>query len=126
MTLKKYLIIMAVATILSWSLFLFVTSMVNPETTNWLGFVLFYLTIFVSLSGTASLLGFMVRFNLMRKELAFQSVRIAFRQSFFFSLFIVLLLLIMSQNLFSWFNLLLLLFIFAILELFMINYHRSH
>jgi hypothetical protein len=126
MTLKKYLIVMAVATALSWLLFLFVTAMINPETTNWLGFALFYLTIFVSLSGTAALLGFVVRFNLMRKELAFQSVRIAFRQSFFFALFIVLLLLMMSQNLFSWLNLLLLLFIFAILELFMINYHRSH
>jgi len=122
MTLKNYLFVMGVLTAFCWGIFLFVASLVDPTSTNWLGFVLFYLALFLSLSGTGALIGFIIRFIAAKKELAFNLVKLSFRQSFLFSLFIIFLLILKSQQLFNWLNLFLLLIIFTILELFLTSY----
>ncbi len=126
MTLKKYLSLMFVLTLISWSVFLFVTAMVDPTSTNWVGFVLFYLSFFISLSGSIALFGFLVRFVALQKELAFNLVKISFRQSFLFSLFIVILLILKAHNLFNWPNLFLLVIMFTIWELFFISYQKNY
>lgn len=118
MTLKNYLLVMAFLTFVCWAIFIFVIKLVDPLSTNWLGFVLFYASLFLSVSGTTALLGFLIRFKLLRHELAFRSVRLAFKQSFIFALFVVLLFLLLAQDLFTWINLLLLVVIFAIWEYF--------
>lgn len=125
MTLGKYLWVMSVLTVICWGIFFFVASLVDPTATNWLGFLLFYLALFISLSGTGALVGFFVRFVALRKELAFNLVKVAFRQSFLFSLFVVILLVLKSQNLANWLNLSLLVVIFTILELFLISYQKN-
>lgn len=125
MTLKNYLWVMSVLTAGCWGIFIFVGDLVDPTTTNWLGFLLFYLALFASLSGTIALIGFVIRFVALKKELAFNLVKVAFRQSFLFSLFIIFLLILKSQHLFNWLNLFLLMIIFIILELFLISYKKS-
>lgn len=116
---------MSILTTICWGIFIFVTGLVDPTATNWLGFVLFYLALFLALSGTAALAGFIFRFVALKKELAFNLVKIAFRQSFLFALFIIFLLILKSQQLFNWLNLFLLIIIFGIFELFMISYKKS-
>src|SRR5574344_3091755 len=118
MTLKNYLFVMSVLTAVCWGIFMFVTGLIDPAATNWLGFLLFYLSLFLALSGTAALFGFLFRFVALKKELVFNLVKVAFTQSFLFSLFIISLLILKSQHLFNWLNLFLLIAIFGILELF--------
>jgi len=125
MTLKNYLAVMSVLTAFCWGVFFFVASLVDPTATNWLGFALFYLALFVSLSGTISLIGFLMRFVARRKELAFNLVKKSFRQSFLLSLFLIILLILKSQYLFNWLNLLLVVVVFTILELFLASYKAS-
>jgi len=125
MTLKSYLLVMSVLTGISWGIFIFVASLVDPTLTNWLGFMLFYLALFVALSGTIFLGGFVIRFIALKRELAFNLVKSAFRQSFLLALFIVFLLVLKAQDLFAWLNISLLVVIFAILELFLISYKKS-
>ncbi len=125
MTLKNYLFVMSVLTAICWGIFIFVASLIDPTATNWWGYGLFYLALFLSLSGTTALMGFVFRFVALKKELAFNLVKVAFRQSFLFSSFIILLLILKSFQLFNWVNLLLLVIIFAILELFLISYKKS-
>jgi hypothetical protein len=125
MTLKSYLLVMSVLTGISWGIFIFVASLVDPTLTNWLGFLLFYLALFVALSGTIFLVGFVIRFIALKRELAFNLVKSAFRQSFLLALFIVFLLVLKAQDLFAWLNISLLVVIFAILELFLISYKKS-
>jgi len=122
MTLKNYLLVMGVLSAFCWGIFLFVASLVDPTSTNWLGFSLFYLALFLSLSGTGALIGFVIRFIAAKKQLAFNLVKLSFRQSFLFSLFIIFLLILKSQQLFNWLNLFLLLIIFTIIELFLTSY----
>jgi len=121
MTLKNYLIFMGTTTAFLWGIFLFVINLINPETTNLLGFVLFYLSLFLALSGTTALIGFFVRFKIMRKDLAVRAVKTAFRQSFLFSFLVAAILFLLSQKLFSWFNLILLVVILSIIEFLLIS-----
>ena len=125
MTLKKYLMVTAIATAVCWTVFLFISSIVNPETTSLLGFLLFYLALFMAISGTASLVGFLIRFVALRHELAFYAVKIAYRQSFMFALFIIITLILLSQNLFTWLNLIMLIIIFVASEMMMIHAQKN-
>jgi len=126
MTLKSYLAVMSVLTILGWGIFVFVARLVDPTATNLIGFFLFYLSLFVALTGTIALIGFVVRSLAKKDDLAFNLVKMAFRQSFLFALFIVTLLILKSQDLFNWLNLILLVIIFSVLELFIISRGNHH
>jgi len=125
MTIKSYLTIMMVATVVCWSAFSFVFWTVNPEITNWLGFSLFYLSLFLALSGTAAIIGFLIRFVGLKHELAFYSVRVAWRQSFLFAFLIIAILFLSAYNLLTWLNSFLLVVGLSILEYFLLNYSRG-
>lgn len=125
MTLKNYLIVMGLLSVLVWGIFILIVNIIDPFATNWLGLSLFYVSLFLSLSGTAALLGFLVRFVALRHSLVFYAVSNAFRQSFLFALFISVSFLLLSLELFTWLNISLLLIIFVILELFVTSYRRQ-
>ncbi|MDX9778722.1 MAG: hypothetical protein RBT30_00540 [Patescibacteria group bacterium] len=125
MTLKNYLIVMGLLSILAWGIFILILNIIDPLATNWLGLSLFYVSLFLSLSSTAALLGFFVRFVALRHSLVFYAVSNAFRQSFLFALFISISFLLLSLELFTWLNISLLLIIFVILELFVTSYRRQ-
>jgi len=125
MTLKNYLIVMGLLSVLAWGIFILILNIIDPLATNWLGLSLFYVSLFLSLSSTAALLGFFVRFVALRHSLVFYAVSNAFRQSFLFALFISISFLLLSLELFTWLNISLLLIIFVILELFVTSYRRQ-
>jgi hypothetical protein len=95
---------------------------INPKVTNWIGFSLFYVSLFLTITGAAAIVGFLIRFLALKQELIFRSVKEAFRQSFLFSSLIVISLLLVSQNLFTWLNLLFLVLGLSILEFILISY----
>ena len=117
MTLNNYLTAMSLTTALCWGIFLFVVNIINPEETNYIGFSLFYLSLLLSLIGTIAILGFFVRFIVLRKSLAVYAVKNAFRQAFLISFFLICLLFLFSLNLITYLNLALLIIIFLILEI---------
>jgi len=125
MTLKKYLILMSIMTVICWVAWIYILFMVNPEITNWIGFGLFYFTLFLTIIGTAALIGFIIRFIALKQELAFRLVKEAFRQSFLFSILIVASLILLSQDLFTWLNLLFLILGLSILEFFLLSYENN-
>ncbi len=119
MTLKNYILAMSVLTVICWGIFIFIAGIINPLSTNWIGFFLFYISLGVALIGTSSILGLVLRFFFAKDEVVFNSVKNSFRQSFLFSLFIIFLLILKSANYFSWLNLVLLIILFTILEIFL-------
>jgi hypothetical protein len=125
MTLKQYLITMSVIAALCWLTWSYIAWAVNPEATNWFGFLLFYFSLFLALAGTATVVGFLVRFVALKKELAFRLVREAFRQSFLFASLIIISLMLLSRGLFSWLNLLLLIIGLSALEFFLLNLQKQ-
>lgn len=126
MTLRNYLTLMIIATLVCWGAFLFILNTVNPEITNWLGFALFYSSLFLAVSGLAAIVGFLIRFWLLKQKLAFYSVNSAFRQSFLFGLLIISTLLLLANELFTILNVLLLVVIITLIEFFLISHRKKH
>lgn len=124
MTLKQYLIYMTLATLFCWLIWFGIVWTINPELTNWIGFAMFYAALFLSLVGTAAVLGFLVRFVALRKELAYYLVKEAFRQSFLLASLIIISLMLLSKGLFSWLNLILLIVGLSALEYFLLSYKK--
>ncbi|MFH1233724.1 MAG: hypothetical protein V1649_03710 [Patescibacteria group bacterium] len=124
MSLRSYLIIMTLATLLCWAGFGMVVWIVNPEVTNWVGFLLFYLSLFLAIVGATAIIGFVIRFIGLRREIALNSVVTAFRQSFLFAFFIVAILFLIAHNLFSWLNAGLLIISLSVAEFFLLSYKR--
>ena len=79
MTRKTYLVLMTITSLICWVGFVFVFLTINPDITNWFGFLLFYLSLFLALIGTSAIVGFLIRFIWLKHELVFNSVKIAFR-----------------------------------------------
>ena len=122
MPLRLYLLIMFIMTVFCWLVFGYVVWTVNPEATNAVGFALFYLSLFLSVAGTAAIIGFLIRFVFLRHELVIDKVKIAFRQSFLFAGFIAAALFLLSRGLFTWLNLILLIVALSVLEFFLLSY----
>lgn len=125
MTLRNYLIVMSVLTLVCWSIFILMINAIDPTSTNWLGFSLFYFSLFLSLSGTIALVGFVIRFVALKRSLVFYAVANAFRQSFLFALFITIALFLLAADLFTWLNIGLLFIVFIVLELFISSYKKT-
>lgn len=115
---------MILMTLVCWAAWVYTLWTVNPEITNWIGFLLFYLSLFLALTGTAALIGFVVRFIALKQELAFRSVKEAFRQSFLFSALIIVSLFLVTKDLFTWLNLFFLIIGLSVLEFFLISYKK--
>jgi len=124
MTLKTYLTIMLLGTAICWAAWVVVINSIDPETTNLVGLLLFYASLFLAIVGASAILGFLVRFILLRQELVFRQVVRAFRQSFLFAAVIVASLILQSFQLFTWYNALFLIIGLTVLEFFLISYKR--
>lgn len=125
MTLRQYLIIMTIMTLACWGAWGYIILIINPEVTNWIGFSLFYLSLFLALTGAAALIGFIIRFVFLKQKLAWRSVKEAFRQSFLFSSLMTISLLLLARDLFTWLNLFFLVVGLTVLEFFLISYEKK-
>lgn len=122
MTLRLYLIIMFLATSVCWGAWFYTVITIDPNLTNWIGFLLFYVSLFLSIVGTAALVGFFARFIVLKQKLAFLSVKEAFRQSFLFAILVIISLILLSRDLFTWMNLSFLVVGLSVLEFFLLEY----
>jgi hypothetical protein len=125
MTLKGYLTLMIFMTLASWGIWFYTVMAINPDITNWIGFLLFYFSLFLALLGTSAIFGFIFRFVALKQELAFRLVKAAFRQSFLFAGLFIIILMLLSRDLFTWMNLSFLILGLSVLEFFLLSYEKS-
>lgn len=116
MSLKKYLILMTIACILCWGGWSLVLFLVNPFSAGWIGIVLFYTALFLGLASLFSIVGFVVRFVIIKHEFAYKHVRTAFRQGLMFSLLVVGALFLQAEKLLVWWNLILMIVLLGVIE----------
>lgn len=126
MSLKSYLIIIAFTSLLCWLAFMTVIYIINPDTTNWLGFSLFYISLFLAISSTTTIVGFLVRFIGLKRDFIDHSVKAAFRQSFLFALLVIISGILLAHDLFTWLNVLLLIIGLSVLEYFLLSYSKLY
>lgn len=124
MNLKKYLILMFASTVVCWSIFVYVVFLIDPMQTNRIGFVLFYASLFFALNGTFAIIGFLIRFIGLKREMEFYSVKTAFRQSFLFASLLVVILFLQSKNLLGTKNLVFLVIALSLIEYILLTISR--
>lgn len=118
MPFKKYIILIAISTIISFFSFIFVVTRVDPTNTNAIGFVLFYATLFFTLIGTLSLFMIATRWIFVKNLALFTNITRSFRQATLFSIIIVSFLLLKSFDLLDWWNVILIVGTITGVELF--------
>ncbi len=121
MTLRAYLILMIIATLAFWLAFGIIVLNVEPAGADWLSLGVFYLLLIFALTGTGSIIGFVIRFLALRRELVAKSVLVAFRQALLAALLVAAVLFLFSQKLFSWLNVGLLIVALSTLEFFLLS-----
>lgn len=117
MTLKRYLFLMLLATVLCWLALASVMFYINPSEAGIIGFILFYVSLFLSLVGTFSIIGFLLRVWLTTMPI-FRQVIISFRQGVLFSILVSVSLAMQSQQVLNWWIGLLLVALLGIIEMF--------
>lgn len=122
MTLRSYLLLMTIATIIFWLALGLIMVNTDPGTAGQSGIILFYVILTFALTGTGAILGFLIRFMALKQELVAHSVVVAFRQALLGAMLVIGVLFLFSQQLFSWLNLGLLLLTLSALEFFLLSY----
>ncbi|MFZ5364562.1 MAG: hypothetical protein ACOZAG_03725 [Patescibacteria group bacterium] len=125
MTLKQYLILMTISAIFCWIIWGFVLYSVDPTTAGVLGFIFFYLSLFLSLVGTLSVLGLLLRMKFGNEELVFKTVTVSFRQATLLGLIVIGGLILKSQKILTWWNIIFLVLALVIIEFFYISYDKK-
>lgn len=124
MSLFKYLIILGLSTLLCWAALCAVVFLINPATAGWLAFIFFYLSLGFALIGTFSILGFIFRSFRKKEEIPNKLVSVASRQSILFTGLILIALMFQSQRFLTWWNLLILIALAGLIEMFFISYKK--
>jgi hypothetical protein len=115
MTFRQFVILMSVATASLWLGWWWTVISIDPSATNWLGFLLFYVSLFLSLIGTFTLLGVFLRKMKMHDAVIFQLVLLSARQSILLSSLFVVLLLLQAQRILNiWITLILVIGVFLL------------
>lgn len=125
MTLKQYLILMSLCAIFCWAIWISVLYLIDPTEAGILGFVFFYLSLFLSLVGTISVIGLLFRMKWGKEELIFKTVFVSFRQAIMLSTLLVGSLFLKSKNLLTWWNAVFLILALTILEFFFVSYKKK-
>lgn len=102
MTLKRYLLMMIVTTLVCWASFVLVLFRIDPSTAGTIGLTLFFVSLFFALWGTLALIGFWIRLLIKRQSIPFEHIGISLRQSLWFAVLVSLSLLLVSQDIYVW------------------------
>lgn len=122
MTLRLYLIVMSVATVLSWTAVGVVVTMTDPTRTQTSVFIVLFASLFLALTGTLSLLGFLMRVWLLRKRyFVSREVLTSFRQAILLAVLLIAALVMQSRGILSWWNAVLMVAALTALEFFFVN-----
>ncbi len=122
MTLRHYLILMGIGTLISFGAVLLILTMVNPEQTSIAVFAVFYASVFLAVTGAVSIIGFTLRVLLLKKQLFLsKEVAVSFRQAVLVAALVIGALLLQSHNLFSWWTGLLMMLAMSVFEAFFIS-----
>jgi hypothetical protein len=81
MSLRYYLILMSIGALICWLAWFFVLGSIDPTQAGFFGFLFFYASLFLALTGTFSVIGFLIKKIVLKNDqVIFHHVRSTFRQ----------------------------------------------
>ncbi len=126
MTAKNYSLIMGTSTIIAWVGFFTIIFNFDPQEANWIIFTLFYLALFLAVTGTLSIIGFFARVSLLRKRSILRYlVAESFRQATIVAAALVVTMVLQSVRILTWWNMALLILAAAALEFLILLFKKN-
>ncbi len=105
MSIKQYLTTMLLATILCWLAWWLVVINIDPFADTGFGLAFFYLSLFLALLGTVSIISFLLRNYFSTEAMPlFKYVQSSFKDAFLYSLILIILLYLQSKAYLRWWN----------------------
>lgn len=111
--------------IASWTIFGLIINWLDPHEAGPLGFLLFFLSLFLALASTAALGGYVTRRWLFSRQLPAYCVRPSVRQGIWVGLFFNLLLFLQLLRLLRWWIAFIVMLLFLSLEVLFLSYDRN-
>lgn len=122
MTLRQYLIIMSICTLLSWGAVGMIITMTDPTQTQSVVFVILFASLFLALIGTLSISGFLMRVWLLRKQYFIsKEVLVSLRQAILLATLLIAALVMQSRTILTWWNAILMVMALTMLEFFFVT-----
>lgn len=125
MTVRTFIIGSLLAGIISWSIWIAIIILLDPVQAGWLGFILFFLALFLAVASTVALIGYAARRLMAPEQLAAYAVRSALRQGALLALFLLLLLFLQLMRLYQWWLAVVAIVLFISVELMFLGYDRT-
>lgn len=123
MTLKQYLIVMALGTAIAAATVGLLVWLVDPFQTGAVAVVIFLSTLGLTLAGILAIFGVIIRVYLFRHYgLIVEQVRVSLRQATFVSLLVILALVLSHYHLFAWWNMTFAVALLVALEYFFLSH----
>ncbi|TSC84831.1 MAG: Uncharacterized protein G01um101413_215 [Parcubacteria group bacterium Gr01-1014_13] len=117
MTLRQYLVLMSVGAAICWMAWVFVLGSTDPAEAGFFGFLFFYCSLFLALAGTFSVIGFLIKKIILKNDqIVFHHVKSTVRQGMLVAVFIIVGLILLQIKLLTWWNGILLILLFAVVE----------
>lgn len=117
MSFKTYLLSIAFGTVLCFFAWGSILININPEEAGFIGYFLFYTTLFLGIIGLSSAIGLAIRkLVFVKEEVVFRHIRRTFRQSVIFALLTVITLFLLQVNFLRWWNAVILIALGIVLE----------
>jgi len=126
MTLRQLVILIGIATCLMWAGWFWTLISIDPSITNFIGFTLFFGTLFLALTGTIALSGIVFRRWRGIHGAVFHTVSLSFRQSIILSALLTAVLILQGQRWLSWWLILILFFVAIVLEFIVLSRQKGH
>ncbi|MBI5621395.1 hypothetical protein HY933_00830 [Candidatus Falkowbacteria bacterium] len=121
MTLTKYTVFMLIITLFCWGAWVLVIFQIDPTAAGALGFIVFYVTLFFALTASLAVVGLLLRRWFVSHQPPTRQVAIALRQGVWFALLLVGALVLLSWQLLTVWNTLLLIAVLTVVEFFFIS-----
>lgn len=117
MSLRLYLIIMALVSICAWIAWFIVIHAIDPTKSGFLGFFLFFVTLAISVLSSVTLLGTLIRVWLKKDQVVYRHVIRSLRQGIILTSLFLVAIILSGVGLLVWWVLMLLVLIATVLEL---------
>jgi hypothetical protein len=126
MSLRAYLTVMSLATVLALSTLALIIFRVDPDASGAFGHSLFYVSLFFSVVGAFSLLGLLVRIAVRADEIVSRLAFASFRQSLIVAALAVLALVLYKNQMLVWWNAIILAAAATLVEFFIISLKQKN
>jgi len=126
MTVRRFIYILGLAAIITSLAFWGLIITIDPAEAGFLGFALFYLAFFITLTSWLSLLSFVCRRVFTRAHLdPSENAQRSLRQSLWWSLIVIAAVYLQTKELLTWLNVALLVLFLAVVEFFVLSFRKK-